>query len=468
MIGRQLFWTICSVILATIDLGWSQPPYSNYSQRYQAPCSTSPAFYGLPSCSLDVNDTYIVRHHSRVRNPKDLHDQALPTLADHIRLLDYHPDFSIIVSAHNQGNLIHRNLHAILSHTQGIWQLIVVFDGCEDHTLTESRTAVRTHIANYSSIFSHMVPVPNHGKHGQARWECQVRQALRRGTLSDLRDNTSFTSTVDPGFQADSQFQPALHSLLTDVTFIEQSSSVYEASSDNIGMTFASPSKYFILVQADMWITSPGWNFILARPAELFADIISVSARCAHSFLDSEDFKVKGRCGPAINQLSSPEELKEFEKHVYISGTVNRGPLLLRSDRVIALGLLDEENFVLGSDDHDLMARALLKFNWKSAGYFAVDFQSHTSEGSTRTHTETAFAERDAAFMHDREKRMNVVAGKARQKAASLATIEEIRDISPLDIQHVTAFFNQRLAFTLCCASESRYNHSDGQLLPYI
>ena len=42
----------------------------------------------------------------------------------------------------------------------------------------------------------------------------------------------------------------------------------------------------------------------------------------------------------------------------YVAETCNRGPLLFVGRRLKALNYLDEDNFVLGDDDHDVMARA--------------------------------------------------------------------------------------------------------------
>ncbi len=71
------------------------------------------------------------------------------------------------------------------------------------------------------------------------------------------------------------------------------------------------------------------------------------------------------------------------DKTLFSFGTLNRGPLLLRADRLLSLGFLDEKNFHQGDDDHNLMLRAFLNHGWKSA-HFHVGFVAPLEYGSTR------------------------------------------------------------------------------------
>lgn len=44
------------------------------------------------------------------------------------------PEFSIIVPVHNQENIIIKNLQAIVEHTEGLFEIIVIIDSCTDNT----------------------------------------------------------------------------------------------------------------------------------------------------------------------------------------------------------------------------------------------------------------------------------------------------------------------------------------------
>lgn len=415
------------------------------------PCSSNPTTYGLPKCTSDVLGAVMERRNSRVEGPRDIEGQLPPILVDHIKLSTYPPDFAIIMSVHNHGRVIRRNIAAVLELTHGIWQLVVVLDDCTDNSMAEIEAAVKDHLLPYEALFQEIKPK----QHVQDAWDCGLKHALRRGIAGDeavalLRDNPNSNNSAHNGTK-DSPLQ--IHSLLTEMSIIEQPSSVFETTSDNMGMSYACPSKYFILVQADMNILSPGWNLMLSRPTELFADVFSVSARCAHTFPGQVPFNAYGRCGEDVGQIPSAKWLAHAEHTVYLPGTVNRGPLLLQADRMEALGMLDERLCVLGDDDHDLMARACTEFGWRAAGYFAPSFFAPLSDGASRDHTESSAASKQ--FMKERHSRANSTARVERLRAAGNITKSEERTLSPLDIQHVTDFWRHRLEYALSCNTDS-------------
>lgn len=431
-------------------------PNINIYETPHPPCSNSPSIYNLPRCFSNTTDPGVLRHHSRVQNPQNIPTQVQPIVSDHIRLINYQPDFSIIVSVHNHGHVMSRNIAAIMNLTQGIWQLVLVFDDCKDDSLEAARASVKEHVAQYAEIYSHVTENNETGQNVQQTWECGLRKALACGLHKKRSDGFLFDETNPADANRTDTDQMKLHSLLTEVLFIVQLSSVWETTSDNLGMAYATASKYFILVQADMFLADPGWNIILSRPTEMFADIFSVSARCAHSFWGSEVKEFDGRC-LAMDDMPTSQHVEEFSNRVYIRGTVNRGPLLLRSDHMIALGLFDEQNFLISSDDHDLMARALVQFNWRAAGYFALRVIAPYKDGTS--HKEPSFFDklfrkvpsRDKEYEQNRLQRANHSEVAAHQRAAVLATRSEIRYISNEDIQRVTDFWHQRLSYTLCC-----------------
>lgn len=453
---------IIVLIFIGLFIDWPMTAQRYLRQVVGCPCSNRPETYEFPICSHVALDSNLVRHHRRFRNPKDIEGQASPVLLDNIKLVDYQSDFSIIISIHNQERVISRNLAAIMNLTQGLWQLVVVFDDCTDASLTKSRKVVADHTSLYSELYQHMHQHDNMMGINPGKWECFVHLALKQGIGEDLdRSHHLTNNSSDPNTQGGTIMPVSFHSVLTQVSFIQQSSSVWETTSDNIGMAYSSPSKYFILVQSDIWILSPGWNLVMSLPAEIFVDVFSVSARCAHSFSFNKKFQNKGRCGVDVADGLLPENITRFSHEVYLLGTVNRGPLLFRADRIIALGLLDEDNFIQGDDDHDLMARALVKFKWRAAGYFAINFVSPTLDGTTRSTSIQESSTRDDTFKHDRRNRMNNDVTDGRLKAASLLVTEEIRQVSDNNIHYCENFWHNRIMNTLACESTTNINIVD-------
>ncbi|MEW5319133.1 MAG: hypothetical protein WDW38_010303 [Sanguina aurantia] len=410
----------------------------------RAPCSNDPAAHALPQCQQPASAS------CRPSCPRTCASSTTP------------PDFAVVISVHNHGHVIRRNLEALARLTRGIWQLVVVFDDCSDASLAEANAAVAAHIAPHAQLHAQVLAEPP-GADAEQRWDCQVRRALHRGM--DL-EAEALTAQATPTLNQTSSARSApqggdaavrLHSLLTEVTFIVQPSSVWETTSDNLGLAHAAPSRYFILVQADMRVLSPGWNLLLSAPAELHADIFAVSARCAHPFPGSNSTACYGRCSSDVGEVPTPGYLAEHRHRVYLPGTVSRGPLLLRADRVVALGLLDEQNFMLGDDDHDLMARALTGFGWRAAGYLAVAFVAPPQDGSSRQRVAdkswSTWA-RDTVMRVHRAVRTNHRSRRERLAAALLLAVPEVREMSEAELEGVLRFWGQRLRHTLTCGSE--------------
>lgn len=444
-----------TILLMAAWLGCFQTAHCMDLIHSAQPCCNRPHFFGLPQCSYSNMSSKLRKHHSRVRSPDDVTGQAHAMLSDHIQLLDYQSDFTVIISVHDHGQVIGRNIAAILDVTHGIWQLVIVFDGCEDNSIDESRAVVQAHVRRYVELFNASLRDNGPDKHAET-WECVLRQAVGRGLDRHAHYLSMNMSSVSTNHNFKNASHICLNSLLTEVSFIEQPSSVWETSSDNIGMAYSSPSKYFVLVQADMLISEPGWNLILSRPTEIFADVFSVSGRCAHSFPAGGDIaKYQGRCAEDIGVYLTPEQIETYQNRVFYLGTANRGPLLLRSDRLISLGLFDEQNFFLAYDDHDLMARALLKFNWLAVGYFALQFIMPYQDSTTRTQSEKIVSSRDEAFVAERKNRMSPESSRDLQRQAAMVTVEVTRELSNEDIHHVAEFWHHKLMYTLCCDSES-------------
>ncbi len=236
------------------------------------------------------------------------------------------------------------NLKGIAQHTEEQWELVVTFDGCTDNSEGVAQ-----------------------------RWAAE------------------FLRVPPPG--------------LLRLLLIKIRQPVWETSADNVGMR-AAQGRFYVLVQPDMLISEPGWKTHLAVAVRPHPDVFAVSGRCAHilyhhrpSGPGQEFQQFVGRCNADIGSL----ELKpELQCVVALRDTVNRGPLLLRADTLQFLGYLDELNYFLGDDDHDLFVRAA-QYGWRSS-FVQIGVHAPLGRGSTRhNHNRTP---RDLKYMHLRRARM--------------------------------------------------------------
>jgi hypothetical protein len=90
----------------------------------------------------------------------------------------------------------------------------------------------------------------------------------------------------------------------------------------------------------------------------------------------------------------------------YVYDTGNRGPLLLHAARTRLLGYLDEENYWLGDDDHDLNFRAYALNRWV-AGFQPIDFDAPLEFGGTRRKTNVSMTPEDVQYRELRIARRN-------------------------------------------------------------
>jgi len=166
-----------------------------------------------------------------------------------------------------------------------------------------------------------------------------------------------------------------LHLLIMSVNH-----SIFETSANNLSLR-AAKGQFSVIIQDDMFMTTPGYNLLLVEPLRQFDDVFGVSGRCAHHLYSTQHTGNVGRCGGDIDR---PLEMGKKERcTLFIRDTVNRGPLVYRSDWLRDLDYLDEENFVLGDDEHDLHARAYFKYGWK-VGIRPIDFDAPLRLGATR------------------------------------------------------------------------------------
>ena len=165
---------------------------------------------------------------------------------------------------------------------------------------------------------------------------------------------------------------------ITNVLIFEFKSSRFETSCDNFGFKLAK-SEYLIEIQADIYIHTYGYNYLLSRPFRKYDDVLSVSGRCAHG-LTNWGIHV-GKCNVDVEQ---PITLG-FEDYdtFFVLETNNRGPWMLSKSKLEEIGYLDENNFVLGGDEHDINMRGNVLYNWV-CGYVPIEVHCNLHEGTTR------------------------------------------------------------------------------------
>lgn len=165
---------------------------------------------------------------------------------------------------------------------------------------------------------------------------------------------------------------------LCHLTVVSLAEGVFETSCDNLGFVNAR-APYIVELQADMQIQTSNYNVLLALPLEVFPDLIAVSGRCCHAFLPPHT-----GIGKIGVKAEEPHCLPfSMYNQIFLSHTVNRGPLVLRREMVETLGYLDEQQFVLEHDEHDLFYRAWTQKGWRTA-FFPVEVYSPLAWGSTR------------------------------------------------------------------------------------
>ena len=166
-------------------------------------------------------------------------------------------------------------------------------------------------------------------------------------------------------------------STLTRICIFETPIPWFEASCDNLGCKQAKGT-YILEIQADMRMTQPGFNEVLTKPFLTIPNILGVSGRCTHNFLETNGV---GRLGETIEK---PLDRSLYSDSIfYINETCNRGPLLLDRKKLQALDYFDDTNFPLDYSDHDLFARAWYYKQWV-CGYIPIEFDAPLAHGSVR------------------------------------------------------------------------------------
>lgn len=216
------------------------------------------------------------------------------------------PKYSIILTVHNSEMVISSVVDSILRYTCDTYELLVYFDFCED-----SSTEI-------------------------------VRSTISSGRTPNLLRVVYFESSIDPVFETNAT-----------VTAFNQAQ-----------------APYVVLYQDDQIMQVSCWNEALALPIMTWNDVLSVSARCAHSLTIDTD--VVGRCG---SNIFVPLPIHVVKPLFHVRQTSNRGPLMIDRSKALEIGFLDAENYVMENDDHEFHLRAWIRKRWIT-GLVTVPFKS--------------------------------------------------------------------------------------------
>lgn len=224
------------------------------------------------------------------------------------------------------------------------------------------------------------------------------------------------------------------------VWHIDSRISLFETKSDHIGFTKAE-TEYVIEIQADMLINQDCFDLKLIAPLLKFDDLIAISGRCCHKFeelsdnifsklgndvmfgssrvrwlysqiitcfhsrkiaqtnavktlisdedsiqleISDDDFFKFGKFGKlgALGEYSV-ENVDSLQGKVWLSETVNRGPLAIDLSKYNKVDGFNRKAFFLGMDEHDLFYRAWRELKYRT-GYVPIDYYSPLDSGSTR------------------------------------------------------------------------------------
>jgi glycosyltransferase involved in cell wall biosynthesis len=184
-----------------------------------------------------------------------------------------------------------------------------------------------------------------------------------------------------------------------NIHVLENSKGLFETACDNQGFRMAS-GKYIVEMQADMELLTLGYNVILASPLEQYSDMIAISGRCCHGLTHVNNPIGAGKLGEAAKYPHTILQDFSCYNKVFLSHTVNRGPLVLRKSMLQELNYLDEEHYTLGNDEHDLFARAWVQKQWR-CGFVPIEVYSPFEWGSTRKERPAEIQ----SYLNERQKR---------------------------------------------------------------
>jgi len=258
------------------------------------------------------------------------------------------PMFSIAMTLFNAQNLVTKSLRSISNYTTSTWSIDLLIDACTDNT---------------RHTLADLLPRLISRLHRHSIENCIKLCSNKTNACSHL------------GFP-------------TRIRVITADTPVWETRSENIIFRNNAPSLAYISVQSDQQVLELGWNIELSLPIQLWHDVISVSANCAHNIFKYKgmtDFKNIGmKCtSSSISYNLSHILHMRTQRHkrltFHVRQSSNRGPLLLHALKMQTLKFFDERNFILSNDDHDLHLRAY-GFHRYVTGYWPIAWKDVLSD----------------------------------------------------------------------------------------
>ncbi|ETO29450.1 hypothetical protein RFI_07671 [Reticulomyxa filosa] len=354
--------------------------------------------------------------------------------------------YSIIYQVYDTMNVMDLILQSLFVTTRGKWELILIFDDCDQECISNLTSLTMAYIAklhdNHNTLCTDVEKAIlefHQRKFGDSKDQEIMQQYLKQSSWL-FQDNICSKQW----FQTCGQLNRVL-------ILSQKSPGLFETSANNLekknvyvhililskGMC-VSKGKYYIVLQDDMQMTQIGWNVEMTLPLMLYPDIVFSSGARAASNLDPHmilsfgaslpkknlfatklnRFPLQDRLDPRIllnvarekyfgnhtllydlsdviggkrradidhplsDRYSSLSAMKTFFMRDYTM----RGPLVFNSTDIQTIGFLDEKNFVLGADDIELSVR-FINLLHKVTGYKPLEFRSDLAWGGTRRKT---------------------------------------------------------------------------------
>jgi len=250
-------------------------------------------------------------------------DRFLMVTRDKINFLFQQVTYSLILTVHNQENIIEQVLSGIEDNTEGDYELIIVLDGCSDNTeavvdayLHDSTITSKVTILHADDVFE--TKANNIGlKEASGQYVIIIQDDM---VIKEKGWNTRMRKPFDA-----------------------------------FGDVFA----------------------VTARTAHNYK--MGAATHLGKEDMDNCWCDIVDPCDCA-DRTNTPRDV------FAVRGTVNRGPLMINREDLEEMGYLDEAFSPQDMDDHDLMFRMRKKLG-KVCGCYWIDFESDPSWGGTRKET---------------------------------------------------------------------------------
>ena len=250
-------------------------------------------------------------------------DRYLEEIVDQVDYLKPEPVDSIVLTVHNQGEIIDRIIQGIEDNTEGEYELITVLDGCTDN----SEEVVTKYLKN--SDITHTIVHTDNIYENRAN---NVGLKFAQGKYAIIVQDDQ---------------------LITEKGWNTRLHKPFEAFDDVFAVT--------------------------ARTAHNL--VLNPNSRHLGEKEDRDD------CWCDILDNVDIAEERTMSRDVFaVRGSANRGPLMVNMEDFRKMGFFDEEYAPQQLDDHDLMFRMRKKLG-KVCGCYWIGFESDPSWGASRKET---------------------------------------------------------------------------------